>query len=707
MAEFNYQKDQHGIVTITMDMQGPVNSMNLAYMDLLQNTVDQLEAETDLTGVVITSAKDTFFAGGDLKWLLAVEKTEIETLYKQVEGMKANFRRLEKLPVPVVAAINGSALGGGFEICLACNYRLAWQDKSLKVGLPEVGLGLLPGAGGIVRSIHMHGLEKAFPVLSQGRPMSPQQALDFGWLDALTDDKESLVEQAKAWIQANADQHQQPWDSKGHKVPGGNANHPGLAAKVAFASAQLQQTTRGLLPAPERILDCCVEATRVDFDTALRIESRQFVELVVHPVAKNIINTMFFNMNKVKGGINRPQDIAPNKVQRLGVLGAGMMGQGIAYSAAMAGIRVHLKDLTQEAADKGKAYTQKLLQKRVDKGRMSSKQMAQVLANIEPTCVASDLQGCDLIIEAVFERKDLKDKVLAEHEALLAENGVWGSNTSTLPITQLAASAKQQSNFIGLHFFSPVDKMPLLEIICGDQTSDETLAKAFDFARQINKTPIVVNDATGFYTSRVIFTKLDEGMQLVAEGLDPVLVDNLGKAVGFPVGMLTLMDELKLWLPLEIHDTQEQMGLRDPNQEPNPEARAMLRCLVEEHGRRGRIEGGGFFDYQDDQKSIWPGLQAWRKPEVEISHDDIKDRMLFRPVIESLKCLEEGVIRQVADANIGSVLGIGAPMWTGGYLQFINTYGKDKFIRRCEELASLYGDRFTPPKVLSERDTFY
>ena len=706
MTEFNYQKDQHGIVTITMDMQGPVNSMNLAYMALLQSTVDRLEAETDLTGVVITSAKDTFFAGGDLKWLLAVEKAEIETLYQQVEGMKANFRRIEKLPVPVVAAINGSALGGGFEICLACNYRLAWQDKSLKVGLPEVGLGLLPGAGGIVRSIHMHGLEKAFPILTQGRPMSPQQALDFGWLDALTDDKASLVEQAKSWIQANNDKHQQPWDNKGHKVPGGNANHPGLAAKVAFASAQLQQTTRGLLPAPERILDCCVEATRVDFDTALRIESRQFVELVVHPVAKNIINTMFFNMNKVKGGINRPQNIAPNKVQRLGVLGAGMMGQGIAYSAAMAGIRVHLKDLTQEAADKGKAYTEKLLQKRVDKGRMSAEKMAQVLANIEPTCDTSDLQGCDLIIEAVFERKDLKDKVLAEHEDLLTNNGVWGSNTSTLPITQLATSAKQASNFIGLHFFSPVDKMPLLEIICGDKTSDETLAKAFDFARQINKTPIVVNDATGFYTSRVIFTKLDEGMQLVAEGLDPVLVDNLGKAVGFPVGMLTLMDELKLWLPLQIHDTQEQMGLRDANQEPNPEARAMLRCLVEEHGRRGRIEDGGFFDYQDGQKSIWPGLQAWRKPEVEISHDDIKDRMLFRPVIESLKCLEEGVIRQVADANVGSVLGIGAPMWTGGYLQFINTYGKHQFIQRCEELASLYGDRFTPPKVLSERDTF-
>ena len=706
MSEFIYQKDSDGIVTITMDMHGPVNSMNQAYMGLLQDTVDRLSQEEGLTGVVITSAKDTFFAGGDLKWLLAVEKSEQEQLFQQVEAMKANFRRMEKLPVPIVAAINGSALGGGFEICLACNHRIAWQDKSVKIGLPEVGLGLLPGAGGIVRSIHMLGLEKAFPVLSQGRPMAPQQALEFGWLDTLSDSKDNLLAEAKAWIQANPEQHQQPWDVKGHKVPGGSANMPGLGAKVAFASAQLQQTTRGLLPAPERILDCAVEATRVDFDTALRIETRQFVELVVHPSAKNIINTMFFNMNKIKGGLSRPADEPKTKVQRLGILGAGMMGQGIAYSAAMAGVHVHLKDLTLEAAEKGKAYSAKVLQKRVDKGRMSADKMAQVLANIEPTADSADLQGCDLIIEAVFERKDLKDKVLQENESLLADNGVWGSNTSTLPITQLAEASNNDANFIGLHFFSPVDKMPLLEIICGKNTSQATLAKAFDFALQINKTPIVVNDATGFYTSRVISTKLDEAMQLVAEGADPIVVDNLGKALGFPVGMLTLMDELKLWLPLEIVDTQVSMGLRDPAQDPTPEARAMLRSLVEEHNRRGRVEGGGFYDYGDNGKQIWPGLQQWRNEDLDISHADMKDRMLFRPIIESLKCLEEGVIKEVADANVGSILGIGAPLWTGGYLQFINTYGKQNFIARCEELASRYGDRFTPPAVLSERDTF-
>ncbi len=706
MSEFIYQKDADGIVTITMDMQGPVNSMNQAYMTLLQDTLDRLSTETELTGVVITSAKDTFFAGGDLKWLLAVEKAEQEELYQQVEAMKTNFRRLEQLPVPVVAAINGSALGGGFEICLACNYRLAWQDKSVKVGLPEVGLGLLPGAGGIVRSIHMLGLEKAFPILSQGRPMAPAQAQDLGWIDALVADKANLVSEAKQWIKANADAHQQPWDTKGHKVPGGNANSPRLSGMVAFASAQLQQTTRGLLPAPERILDCAVEATRVDFDTALRIETRQFVELVVHPTAKNIINTMFFNMNKIKGGLSRPADQPKSQVQRLGILGAGMMGQGIAYSAAMAGIRVHLKDLTIEAAEKGKAYSAKVLQKRVDKGRMSAEQMAAVLANIEPTAQDQDLQGCDLIIEAVFERKDLKDKVLQSSQSLLADDGFWGSNTSTLPITQLAEAAAKQENFIGLHFFSPVDKMPLLEIICGANTSDKTLARAFDFALQINKTPIVVNEATGFYTSRVISTKMDEAMQMVAEGHDPILVDNLGKALGFPVGMLTLMDELKLWLPLEINDTQVSMGLRDPGKDPTPEARAMLRSLVEQHNRRGRVEGGGFYDYSEAGKQIWPGLAAWRNANADISHEDMQDRMLFRPIIESLKCLEEGVIKEVADANVGSILGIGAPLWTGGYLQFVNTYGKDKFIARCKELAGRYGDRFAPPKVLFERDTF-
>jgi len=408
-------------------------------------------------------------------------------------------------------------------------------------------------------------------------------------------------------------------------------------------------------------------------------------------------------MNKVKGGVSRPKDIAVSKIKKVGIIGAGMMGQAIAFVTAVAGIEVVLKDVSLEVAKDGKRYSKRLCEKRVEKRRMTTEESATALALILPTADVEDLEGCDLIIEAVFERTDLKDQVLIETEDMLAEGGIWASNTSTLPITQLSSKAKNPSNFIGLHFFSPVEKMPLLEIIVGQETSDETLARGFDFARQIRKTPIVVNDSVGFFTSRTIGTKIDEANQMVAEGLDPVRIESMGRAVGFPVGMLTLHDEVSLSLSLEIYDNQIRMGLRKEEDDQTPEGRSLLREMVTRHDRPGRKAGKGFYDYAENGKSLWVGLDRWRKADHFIPDQDIKDRMLFRAVIESLKCLEEGVLRSVADGNIGSILGIGAPAWTGGYIQFVNTYGRERFIVRCEELKAAYGERFSPPGILKKK----
>ena len=704
MGEFTYEKDADGIVTVTMNMDGPVNSMNKEFGLLYSDMVNKLEAEEGLKGVILTSGKETFFAGGDLKRLVAVEPDHLQDLFDDVEGMKADMRRLEKLPVPVVAAINGAALGGGYELCLASNYRIAADNPKSKIGLPEVTLGLLPGGGGVVRLTWLLGLEAAMPFLLEGKQLAPAASLKAGLVHEVVE-AGALLTRSREWIlsvKGDEAAATQPWDTKGYRIPGGGSNTPKIVPKIAGASATLFQKTRGLLPAPVRILDIMVEAGKQGFDTALRYETRQFCALVVSPEAKNMISTFFFGLGQVNSGASRPKDIPRSKVNKLGILGAGMMGQGIAYSSAMAGIEVVLKDMTQEAAGRGKAYTQKLLAKRVQRGRMGEAKAAEVLGRIKASTDMEDLRGCDIIIEAVFEKIEVKDKVIAETEEFLAEKGVWGSNTSTLPITRLGSKAQYPKNFVGLHFFSPVDKMPLLEIIAGEETSEETLARAFDFAQQIRKTPIIVGDKTGFYTSRTIGTKIIEGVQLVAEGHDPVHVDNLSRLIGMPTGMLSLLDEVQIKLVTDIYRTQIEMGLLDPAEEQNPEARAMLADMLDNHDRHGRATGKGFYDYSDGGKTIWHGLSKWRKDDAEISDQDIQDRILFRPILESLRCLEEGVLRSAADGNIGSIMGIGAPAHTGGYIQYVNTYGLDRFITRCEELADKYGPRFQPPAILRE-----
>lgn len=703
---FKYEKDGSNIVTVTMDMRGSVNAINDEFIDAMRSTLDKLKAEADLAGVVITSAKKTFIAGGDLNDLVAAQPGEERGVFVRTEGIKALLRQIEKLPVPVVAAINGAALGGGLEVCLCCNYRLAVDSRAVLLGLPEVGLGLLPGGGGVVRLTSLLGFEKAFPFLIDGKKLGAAPALAAGLIHETVATPEELLPRAKAWILANPDNAVQPWDVKGFKIPGGGEENPLIRQGIVFAAAGLQKKTRGLLPAPAMILDIMVETLRVDLDTALRIESRQFSQLVTTPEAKNMINAFFFQMNQVAGGQSRPTGFEKNTVSRLGILGGGMMGQGIAMSAAMVGINVVIKDVTMESAEKAKAYSEKGLAKLVQKGRMTEAAAIEVLARITPSISNDDLQGCDFIIEAVFENVELKHSLTKSTESCLAEGGVWASNTSTLPITSLSGASSKPANFIGMHFFSPVDRMPLVEIICGAETSEETLAKAFDLTRQLKKTPIVVNDSPGFYTSRTISTPIQEAAQLMAEGVNAVRVESVGKSVGWPVGPLALQDEVSQKLSLDIIDAQISMGLRKAEDDPTPEGTALMRCLLSEHKRGGRVHGGGYYEYSDAGKQIWSGLrELYFNAEIDsaVNDQDIRDRLLFRPVIESLVCLETGVLRTVADGNIGSIMGIGAPTWTGGYIQFVNTYGLPRFVERCRELESKYGKRFAPPQIAIDK----
>ncbi|MBB5185924.1 3-hydroxyacyl-CoA dehydrogenase/enoyl-CoA hydratase/3-hydroxybutyryl-CoA epimerase [Zhongshania antarctica] len=703
---FDYQKDSDNIVTVTMDMSGPVNAMNDEYLNLMGATVDRLEAERDsIAGVIISSAKSTFFAGGDIKSMLTIEAGDDERIMFETNlSIKSQLRRLEKLGKPVVAAINGAALGGGYEICLACHYRVALDSKTVQLGLPEVSLGLLPGGGGVVRLVSKFGVERAIMPLLEGTRFNAQKALGNGFVDELASDVDDMMAKAKLWIKANPEA-QNPWDIKGFKIPGGDLRKPAISQMIQGANPMIFQKSRGLVPAPIKILDVIASTLRLDFDTAQLVETRTFISLLTEPSAKNLMS-FFLQMNQVNGGGSRPKAVPKSKIKKVGILGAGMMGQGIAYVSAMAGIEVVLKDISQDAADKGKAYTDKLLSKRVVKGRMSEEQKLAVLNLITASAQADALRGCDLIIEAVFENVDLKHKITQELEPMLAENGVWGSNTSTLPITLLAEPSIKPENFIGIHFFSPVDKMPLVEIIVGDKTSDETLARAFDYSQQIKKTPIVVNDSRGFFTSRVFATYIDEGALLFEEGVDPVVIENLGKAIGMPVGPLAVQDEVSQQLAVKAIETNRELDKRiGDNYAVDTASYRLAKRMIDEFGRAGRFHGGGYYEYPTDgEKFLWPEVYNWHyNKAVSLPSDDIKDRLLFRQIVESLRCYQEGVMNNVADANIGSIMGIGFPPHTGGVLQFINTYGLKKFATRLAVLAEKYGERFEPPQVLLDK----
>ena len=700
VAPIRFEKDAENIVTVTFDAPGaPVNTMTEAWESAFAETVERLAKEkAAVKGVILASAKKTFFAGAELKDLLKYRPDDGPKVFRWLESVKKQMRALETLGIPVVAALEGAALGGGWEIALCAHCRIALDDASIQLGLPEVTLGLLPGAGGVTKTVRMLGLQAAFPYLVEGKTMRPQEAAKLGLVQGLAASREDLFKMARDWIRANPSPRQ-PWDEEKYRMPGGSPSSPAISQMLSIAPAMLVEKTRGLYPAPKAIMAAMVEGAYVDFDTALRIESRYLAKLAVGGVAKNLIS-LFFNRTAIKSGASRPQGVPKWKATKVGILGAGMMGGGIAFANANRGVACVLKDVSAEQAGKGKAYTEKLLTRR------KKANPEKILELIKPTADYKDLSGCDLIIEAVFEKRELKAQVTKESEPLLAANGFFASNTSTLPISGLARASARPENFIGLHFFSPVDRMELVEIIKGERTSAETLAKAYDYVLQIGKTPIVVNDSRGFYTSRTFGTFVQEGCAMLAEGIPAAAIENAARQAGMPVGPLAVIDETSMSLSVQVMEqTIADLKAEGKPLPPEHPGQKVIVKMVKELKRPGRAAGGGFYEYpQGGRKFLWPELaRIFGRKDQKWDIEEMKDRILYRQAIETARCLEQGVLTTVHDANIGSIFGIGFPAWTGGALQFINYVGVAKFVARADELAKQHGERFAPPKLLRDK----
>jgi 3-hydroxyacyl-CoA dehydrogenase/enoyl-CoA hydratase/3-hydroxybutyryl-CoA epimerase len=716
-----FEQRPDGVVVLTLDDPGQrANAMNERYLRGMADALDRLEAaKPDLVGVVVTSAKDSFLVGMDLKEFSAgnrgtagptgTDRAAAAVMYQIAETVKAQFRRLEKLGRPVVAAMTGTALGGGLELALACHYRIAVDEGSARYGLPEVTLGLLPGGGGVTRVTRMLGIQDALTkVLLQGQRMRAAQAKEIGLIDELVPAPEQLMERALAWI-SDHKSPAQAWDRSGYRMPGGRPTDKAMAMQLPAFPANLRKQTKGAwYPAPHHIMCAAVEGAGLDFDTALRVEGRYFADLIGSPIQQNMTNAFFFDLNHLNRGGSRPAGVAKSDpVKRLGVIGAGMMGAGIAYAAARRGIDVTLVDISVEAAEKGKSYSAKLLDSAVRKGRSTAEQRAAHLARITPTATIADVAGCEVVIEAVFEDQALKHQTYRQLSDILDADAVIASNTSSLPITGLATAVQSPQRFLGLHFFSPVDRMPLVEIIRGKDgvTDDATLARGYDLVRQLDKTPIVVNDSRGFFTSRVFGAYVMEGLAMLAEGVAAASVEQAALQAGYPVGPLAVVDEVTLTLPRKLRAEARAAGvvtLSHPGE-------AVIETMVTTFDRAGKSAGAGFYDYPaDGPKRLWPGLASafgkGRDP-MTISLPELKDRLLIAEALEAVKCLDEGVLTGIADANIGSIFGIGFPPWTGGVLQYVDQFpgGVAGFVARARELAAIHGERFSPSPELVAR----
>jgi 3-hydroxyacyl-CoA dehydrogenase/enoyl-CoA hydratase/3-hydroxybutyryl-CoA epimerase len=667
-----YERDGDGVVTLTLDDPGQsANTMNATYVAAMTAAVDRLEAEREqVTGVIVTSGKKTFFAGGDLPTMARATPEDAPALFELLTTIKRDFRRLETYGRPVVAAINGAALGGGLEVALACHHRIALDAPGTRLGFPEVTLGLLPGAGGVTRTVRMLGLAPALTVwLLTGRRLRPADARDNGLVDDVVSTPDELLARAREWIAANPGAAQ-PWDREGYRMPGGTPSSPQLAAQLPAFPATLRRQLKGAsLPAPEKILATAVEGAQVDFETAQIIETRHLITLLTGRIAKNLIGALFFDMRAVNGGLARPRaEVAP--ARRIAVLGAGMMGAGIALACAKAGLDVVVMDVTPELAARAAQHER-----------------------ITTTAEVAGLAGCDVVIEAVFEDPALKRAAFAEVGPVLAPGALLASNTSTLPISGLAEGVDRPADFVGMHFFSPVGRMPLLEIVVGAATSDETVARAFDLGRRIGKTPIVVNDGRGFFTSRVIGRFIDEAIGMLAEGVPAPAIEHAALQAGYPTGPLALADEVSLTLVQRIrHQTAAAAG---PAFVTTP-SHAVVDAMVDEHDRPGRAAGRGFYAYEEGKRtSLWPHLATMATAEGRaVPFDDLKDRFLFAEAIDARRCLDEGVLRTAEDGNVGSILGIGYPAWTGGVLRFAEQHAD--FRGRALALAARYGSRFEP-----------
>jgi 3-hydroxyacyl-CoA dehydrogenase/enoyl-CoA hydratase/3-hydroxybutyryl-CoA epimerase len=699
-----FSVDGDGIALLAIDVAGrPMNVLTPEFRADLAECVERVATDAAIRGAVICSAKSSFMAGADIKDMVGAFDRGITAAEASQFSWELHklLRRMETCGKPFAAAINGVALGGGLEVALACHYRVIEDGPKAGVGMPEVTIGLLPGAGGTQRVPRLIGIPEALRLITEGKQLAPADALRKGLVHEVAPAAE-IVERARQWILKGAEGIQ-PWDRKGFRIPGGaGQTSPAVAQAFMAGTALTAKATMRNYPAPLAILSCVYEGTQVPIDQGLRIESKYFGKLLAGPVARNLMRTMFVNKGLADKLARRPAGPPKSQVRRLGILGAGMMGAGVAYVSARAGMDVVLIDSSLALAEKGKDYSRQLLAKDVSRGKRSQADADAVLARIRPTVDYAELAGADLVIEAVFENRDIKAEVTAKAEAVIPKNAVFASNTSTLPITGLAQASKRPGQFIGIHFFSPVDKMPLVEIILGKKTTEDTLARALDYVGQLRKTPIVVNDSRGFYTSRCFGTFVYEGMAMLAEGVGPALIENAAKLAGMPVGPLAVADEVTIDLQWKvIRQTEQDLGRRFVK----PVAYDVVQKFVEELKRPGRRFGAGFYDYpQDAKKHLWPGLaEVYPRAAQQPSVEEVEKRLMYIQALETTRCMEEGVVTTAAEADLGSILGWGFPAWTGGTLSFIDTIGVRSFVAECDRLARRYGKRFRPSKWLRER----
>lgn len=720
MKHFTLEIDNDGIALITF--ASPDVSMNVISSDVVEEIAafsEQLRTDDAIKGAVITGKPEAFCAGADLSGLGSVfgeiaklpEDERKAQLYAELFKLNDALRKLETCGKPVAAAINGLALGGGFEITLACHYRICANDNpKLKLGLPEAMVGVLPGGGGTQRMPRLIGAMNAFDLMLQGKMIRPEKAQSLGLVQELAASDE-LVAKAKAWVKANPEA-KQPWDGDKFKIPGGGPYHPAGFQTFAAASPMVRKNTWGNYPAQRYILSCVYEGLQCNMDAGIRIETRYFTKLMMRPESRNMIRSIFLSKQELDKGGRRPAGQKKGKVDKIGVIGAGFMGAGVAYVSAMAGVDVVLIDVNQEGADKGKAFAAKELGKRVQRKKMTQDKADEVLARIHPTTDYNELKDVDLVVEAVFENRELKAKITRAAEEVLPEDAVFGSNTSTLPITGLAEASKRPENFIGIHFFSPVHKMMLVELIVGKKTSDYAISRALDFVGRIKKTPIVVSDTRGFYANRCVMRYIEQGMALLSEGVKPALIENGARIAGMPVGPLSLQDEVAIDLGYKIlKQTEADLG---PEAVAGP-TKTILFSMVEKHDRLGRKNGKGFYDYKEDgSKRLWPGLSEFainglQDPQPSTGY--LKDRILVAQALEAARCMEEGIVQDPREADVGSILGWGFAPYTGGVLSYIDTMGAKAFVARAEELHAECGDAYKVPALLQEMarkgETFY
>ena len=706
MSIFSYERaDGDSVAVLTMDMPGrSQNVWNRASIDALSAAIDRLEGDEGATGAILTSGKKDFVAGADLESIQAMVTGDKDpvALTESSGALGVLLRRLETCGKPVVAAINGTALGGGYELALACHHRVLVAGKRVKVGLPEASLGLLPGAGGTQRLPRLIGVKASMGLLMEGKQLRPDKALAMGLVNSLATDRQDLMAQARAWLEAGPEPTQ-PWDRRGFEVPGGGLESKDITNMFMVGTAMFNAKTHGNYPAGRAILSCLFEGLRLPIDAALDVEKRYFVSLLIDPTASAMVRTLFLEMQKANKLAGRPEGYERRPPEKLGVLGAGLMGGGIAYTAAKAGIEVVVIDLDDDRAAAALRYVERVEDKAISRKRSTPEKKAAILSRITATADYAQLDGADLVVEAVFENRKVKASVTQQTEAVVGAGCVVGSNTSTLPITGLAEASSRPERYIGLHFFSPVERMPLVEVIRGDQTSDETLAWALDYIQAIGKTPVVVNDQRGFYTSRVFGTYVTEGMVMLSEGVVPALIENAGRRTGMPMPPLSLADEVGLGLMAQVgRQTRADLGDAAPDNPSTP----VLETLVFGEDRSGKRAGRGFYDYANGPdgrpvKSLWSGLsQHWppaaRQPTVE----ELVERLLYCQCVEAARAMDEGVIADPGQADVGAILGWGFAPWSGGPFSYMDRIGVSAFVARADDLADAFGERFRPPALL-------